>query len=255
VLNSKEVSSQIDMSNWKIPTQIIEEPNGKILIRFNSSNEQSLSSKSLENLELPRTSYSMPSRSTSYDYSKDNQVEDTQKIYYKAPIAEPIDEATSSIGSPTYSTMQSLSINVISKPLEINKDYLRQNFNSIENKVKREWFLSNFDLNAQVFIRQEWYSFMERHQVNVTFFNWRAMFASDHNLPDPFQVNEINTNINFAIKWTLLNGKIITSFTDSLQEIVLNIPEGNILTVPFKIGRTDLENSQVILSDVKKVYH
>jgi len=100
----------------------------------------------------------MPSRSSSYDYSKDNQVKNTQKIYYKAPIAEPIDEATSSIGSPTYSTMQPpsfSSINVISTPFEINKDYLRQNFNSIENKVKKEWFLSHFDLNAQAYIRQQ----------------------------------------------------------------------------------------------------
>ena len=39
---------------------------------------------------------------------------------------------------------------------------------------------------------------MERHQVNMPFFNWWAMFALDNNLPDPFQVNEINTNINFA---------------------------------------------------------
>ena len=37
---------------------------------------------------------------------KDNQAEDTQKIYYKTPIVELIDEATSSAGSPTYSTMQ-----------------------------------------------------------------------------------------------------------------------------------------------------
>ena len=37
--------------------QIIEETDGRVLIRFNSSKERSLSSKSLENLELPRTSY------------------------------------------------------------------------------------------------------------------------------------------------------------------------------------------------------
>jgi len=95
-------------------------------------------------MELPQTSYSMPSRSSNYDYLKDNQVEDTQKIYYEAPIAKPIDEANSSIDSPTYSTLQPLSfslINVISRPFDINKDYLRQNFNSIENKAKREWLL------------------------------------------------------------------------------------------------------------------
>ena len=77
----------------------------------------------------------------------------------------------------------------------------------------------------------------------------------DHNLPDSFKVNEINTNINFAKKWTLLNGQIITSFIPPLQEIVLNTPEGNIPAVPFKIGRADPENSQVVLNDIKKVYH
>ena len=65
------------------------------------------------------------------------------------------------------------------------------------------------------------------------------MFASDNNLPDPFQVDEINTNINFAKKWTLLNGQIITSCTPPLQEIVLNTPEGNIPAVQFKIGKND----------------
>ena len=60
--------------------------------------------------------------------------------------------------------------------------------------------LSHFDLNAQSFIRHEWYSFIERHKVNVPFFTWWAMFASDHNLPDPFHIKEINTNINFTKK-------------------------------------------------------
>ena len=79
-------------------------------------------------MELPWTSYWLPPRSPNCDYLKDKQVKDTQKIYYKASIAEPIDDATSSIGSPTYSTMQHpllSSINVSSRPFEINKDYLR----------------------------------------------------------------------------------------------------------------------------------
>jgi len=67
VVNSREVSSQIDVSNWKIPKQKIETI---------------------------------------------HQIEN-------------FDSDTSS------------SINVISTPFEINKDYLRQNFNSIENKVKK----------------------------------------------------------------------------------------------------------------------
>ena len=73
----------------------------------------------------------MSSKSSNYDYLKDNQVEDTQKIYYKAVIAEQIDEASSSIGSPTFSAMQPPTfplINVISKPFEISNDYLRKRF-------------------------------------------------------------------------------------------------------------------------------
>ena len=39
VVDSTEVSCQIDVPNWKIPKQIIEEPDGRVLIRFNSSKE------------------------------------------------------------------------------------------------------------------------------------------------------------------------------------------------------------------------
>ena len=53
-----------------------------------------------------------------------------------------------------------------------------------------------------------------------------------------------------SIKWS--NNYV---FYSPLQEIVLNTPEGNIPAVPFKIGRADPENSQVVLNDIKKVYH
>jgi len=81
------------------------------------------------------------------------------------------------------------------------------------------------------------------------------MFVSDNNLPEPFHVKEINTNIKFAKKWTLKNGQIITSFIPPLEEIILTTPEGNIPAIPFKIGRNDRKYSQVLLSDIKKVYH
>ena len=96
---------------------------------------------------------------------------------------------------------------------------------------------------------------MERHKVNVPFFNWWAIFASDHNLPDPFHVKEINININFAKKWTLKSGQIITSFRSPWEEIIFTTSKGNISAISFKIGRNDLENSQVILSDINKIYY
>ena len=99
----------------------------------------------------------MTSKSSNYGLKNITKQKILKKNYYKAPITEPIDEASSTIGSPIYSTVQPptfSSINIISKPFDIGKDYLRQNFNSIENQVKREWFLSDFDLNAQSFVRK-----------------------------------------------------------------------------------------------------
>ena len=116
--------------------QIIEEPDGRVLIRLNSSQEKGSSSKFSEHVKLHRSSYSMPSKSSNYDYLEVIQVEYSQKIYYKAVITEQIDEASSSIGSQTYSAMQPPTffwINFISKPFEINEDYLRENFISMEN--------------------------------------------------------------------------------------------------------------------------
>ena len=71
--------------------QIIEVPDGRVLIRLNWSQENSSSSKFSENVKLPRSSYSMPSKSSNYDYLKDNKVGDSQQIYYEAPIVEQAD--------------------------------------------------------------------------------------------------------------------------------------------------------------------
>ena len=44
-------------------------------------------------------------------------------------------------------------------------------------------------------------------------------------------------------------------FYSSITIKCIKYPLKVILDVPFEIGRTDSENSQVILSDIKKVYH
>ena len=85
--------------------QIIEVLNGRVSIRFNSSREKGSSLRFSKKVKLHLSSYSTPCKSFNYDYLKTNQVDDFQKIYYKALIIEPIDEASSSFGSLAYSTM------------------------------------------------------------------------------------------------------------------------------------------------------
>ena len=66
--------------------QITEEPNGRGLIGFNSSREKDSSPRFLENVKVPLSSYSTPFKFSNYDYLKANQVEHSEKIYYKARI-------------------------------------------------------------------------------------------------------------------------------------------------------------------------
>ena len=66
--------------------QITEEPNGRGLIGFNPSRETDSSPRFLENVKVPLSSYSTPFKFSNYDYLKDNQVEHSEKIYYKARI-------------------------------------------------------------------------------------------------------------------------------------------------------------------------
>jgi len=130
ILGHQEVLAQ------RYVQQIIEVLDGRVLIRLNSSRKKASFSRFSENVKLPWSSYSTPCKSSNCDYLKNNQAEDSQKIYYEAPIAEPIDEASSSIGSLVYLTTRPptfSSINVISKPYKFSKDYLIRNFNSIEN--------------------------------------------------------------------------------------------------------------------------
>ena len=59
----------------------------RVLIGFNSSWDKGSSRKFLENVKFLRFSYAMPFKSSNYHYLKDNQVKDSQIIYYTATIA------------------------------------------------------------------------------------------------------------------------------------------------------------------------
>ena len=70
----------------KIVQQIIEEPNGRGLIAFNSSEEKGSSPRFFLNVKLPLSSYSKHFKFSNYGSVKDNLVEDSQNINYKALI-------------------------------------------------------------------------------------------------------------------------------------------------------------------------
>ena len=54
---------------------------------------------------------------------------------------------------------------------EINKDLLRKDFNSEENKNKKEWFFKTYDSDERAAIRTQWYNQMKELRKNICFFD------------------------------------------------------------------------------------
>ena len=124
-------------------SQIIEEPDGRVLLRFNSLNLNNTSIKSnYSDTQSSRSSFSYPSSFKPENFKGFNQSSKPEsstsstpyKVNYTSPIAEPLNQSPPS--SPTQSKFQ---INMIQNDdFDINKDFLRKDIYKPENDSKRE---------------------------------------------------------------------------------------------------------------------
>ncbi|KAK9734934.1 hypothetical protein RND81_04G172400 [Saponaria officinalis] len=127
----------------------IEEDDERVLLRFGSFREKTLTPFT------PSSSLTPSRKSCSSLHNSSKTPPKTQfTVHNKTPIPEY--EATSSPPqSPTASDFQS--VNTITKEFEIDKEYLRNDFNSSQNTEKRKWFLS-FEKEIKDEIRDIWNS-------------------------------------------------------------------------------------------------
>ena len=199
--------------------QIIEEPDGKVLIRFNSSRELPSTSSNTD-YQTARSSYSSCSFDRSNTFDNSQPISQGYKVHEKSPIPEIVDD----IPSPTRSDMDPpwfSTLNVLTKVgFQIDKDTLQNDFSSEINSEKRKWFFSNFDKPARDFIREQWYAFMNKLSTNVPFFNWLPIFLSQNNISYPFSSLCVKTNLNQ--KWTLQDGRIISSTHPPLEGLQIS---------------------------------
>ena len=63
-------------------------------------------------------------------------------------------------------------INMIRKPFELNKEKLRQDFNSPKYENRRKEFFATFSEFLRSYIRDKYYEFMNDIQTEVNFFEW-----------------------------------------------------------------------------------
>ena len=54
----------------------------------------------------------------------------------------------------------------------INKELLREDFDSKENKNRKEWFFDTYNKRKRYFIRKIWFSQMRTEKRHIFFFDW-----------------------------------------------------------------------------------
>ncbi|KAI5659856.1 hypothetical protein M9H77_28649 [Catharanthus roseus] len=176
-------------------SQIIEEPNGNVLIRFNSMREHGSSSIPME---PSRHSFAHPRRQSYAESSEQSfRIPNAIHVHHTAPIPE---VSTSPPLSPTASQMKG-EIDVIHKVTNIDFNSLEKDIFDPENDEKRNWF---FQINPfyQKQIKQEWISDIHRLNTPFDFFCWLEYFLIKQGFEDTdfCKISHINVHTNLAKK-------------------------------------------------------
>ncbi|KAK9707332.1 hypothetical protein RND81_07G189800 [Saponaria officinalis] len=218
----------------------IEEDDKKVLLRFGSFRE------STSTPSTPSSSFIPPRRSCSQLNSSNTRY----RVYNKTPIPEY--EATSSPPqSPTTSYFQS--VNTITGEFEINKEYLRNDFNSSQNSVKIKWFLS-FEKEIKDEIRDAWYKDMRKLSVDIPFFIWFDLYCQRLDIINPYCFSYIHVQSKLAQNWNLTDGRTVTAVHPPPKSFKFSQGDKEVEAAPYKTGRTHQACDPVVVDDIIKVY-
>ncbi|XLT50944.1 hypothetical protein HN873_043548 [Arachis hypogaea] len=76
---------------------------------------------------------------------------------------------------------QVLSVIIKEEPFEIDKEWIRQDFNADYNKPLRDWYFTNYSENEVIRLRELFYDFMKENRINLYFFDWYINYYSKNN--------------------------------------------------------------------------
>ncbi|XLT90744.1 hypothetical protein HN873_012419 [Arachis hypogaea] len=65
---------------------------------------------------------------------------------------------------------QVLSVIIKEEPFEINKKWIKQDFNADYNKLLRDWYVTNYSKNEVIRIRELFYDYMKENRIKLYFF-------------------------------------------------------------------------------------
>ena len=212
--------------------QIIEEPDGRVLLKF-----RSLSIRE----EFPKPPPSNYRRSFSDTSSNYEPLDHTTRYRFRNPIPEPVHDPP----SPTSSGIGA-AINVLTNlNFQINWDIIKEDYYSQKNSSLRRWF-EQFDRKVMEDVKKEWISDMNRLKTNIPFFIWFLTFASKYGISQPYQIPSLNVQTSLLKVWHLTNGSSISAVHPPKDDLKILLKGETLLCTPFRKGR---EGSEAVKCD------
>ena len=146
---------------------------------------------------------------------------------------------------------QLMVIDEVTKPFQIDKEYLSKELHLSKHREKREWFFfTKLITQARHMFRDEWYKCMEQNTIDIPMFTYLEMYASNNNLDYPFL--EVNT-LQKGQVWKNAS-KTIVSNHSPLEEVTITAQNMDVIASPFKIiNPKDDERRTITLKDCKNL--
>ena len=146
---------------------------------------------------------------------------------------------------------QLMVIDEVTKPFQIDKEYLSKELHLSKHREKREWFFfTKLITQARHMFKDEWYKCMEQNMIDIPMFTYLEMYASNNNLDYPFL--EVNT-LQKGQVWKNAS-KTIVSNHSPLEEVTITAQNMDVIASPFKIiNPKDDERRTITLKDYKRL--
>ncbi|CAJ2679503.1 unnamed protein product [Trifolium pratense] len=176
-------------------------------------------------------------------------------------IPQPIYETEGRNDSPPMSPTASQILNVIEleEEFEIDKAWIKEDFEADYNKEKRDWYFGTFEKIQTTYYLKRFYEYIRNKRINVYFFTWFEEYCTEQKIINPFiQTNYLNVTTKTAKKWTTLTNKTVESVHPPLEAIKIESHNVSLEAYPFKspenadIGKvqSQLNFSNTILSTI-----
>ncbi|XLU76771.1 hypothetical protein S245_000192, partial [Arachis hypogaea] len=225
-LRHEELKSKM-LEEWVIPDGI-EEPqiqNTRIREIIREGPDVRIRMNRSHSLRIPDNVETISHRN-SIDNSSIENIDDIVGIDNRRPHI-----ATAVYKSPSeFDPRESQVMTVIIKeePFEIDKEWIRQDFNADYNKPLRDWYFTNHSENEVIRLRELFYDFMKENRISLYFFDWYVNYYSK---PD----KKLCPLTKSTVVWKTSSGSVIESEYPPKETI--KIPIGKDLEVeatPYK---------------------